>query len=49
VDVTVAAEQAAVDGGGGDGALCLRGQSEREGEEVWHSAQMSEGRWASRA
>jgi hypothetical protein len=34
-------------GGGGD--LCRRGQSEREGERVWQRAQMSEGRWASRA
>jgi hypothetical protein len=27
----------------------VRGQSEREGERVWQRAQMSEGRWASRA
>jgi hypothetical protein len=34
---------------GGGGALCMRGQSEREGERVWLRAQMGEGRWASRA
>jgi hypothetical protein len=34
---------------GGGGALCLRGQSEREGERVWQRAQMREGRWASRS
>jgi hypothetical protein len=34
---------------GGGGALYSRGQSEREGEGVWQRAQMSEGRWASRA
>jgi hypothetical protein len=34
---------------GGVGALCTRGQSEREGEGVWQRAQMSEGRWVSRA
>jgi hypothetical protein len=33
---------------GGGGALCTRGQSEREGERVWQRAQMGEGRWASR-
>jgi hypothetical protein len=27
----------------------MRGQSEREGKRVWQRAQMSEGRWASRA
>jgi hypothetical protein len=27
----------------------MHGQSEREGERVWQRAQMSEGRWASRA
>jgi hypothetical protein len=31
------------------GALCTRGQSEREGERVGHRAQMREERWASRA
>jgi hypothetical protein len=34
---------------GGGGALCTRGQSEREGERVWQRARMREGRWASRA
>jgi hypothetical protein len=34
---------------GGGGALCSRGQGEREGDGVWQRAQMSEGRWASRA
>jgi hypothetical protein len=34
---------------GGGGALCTRGQIEREGERVWQRAQMGEGRWASRA
>jgi hypothetical protein len=34
---------------GGGGASCTCGQSEREGERVWQKAQMSEGRWASRA
>jgi hypothetical protein len=34
---------------GGGRALCTRGQKEREGERVWQRAQMSEGRWASRA
>jgi hypothetical protein len=34
---------------GSGGAPCTRGQSEREGEGVWQRAQMSEGRWASRA
>jgi hypothetical protein len=34
---------------GGGGALCSHGQSEREGEGVWQRAQMSEGRWVSRA
>jgi hypothetical protein len=34
---------------GGGGALCTRGQSEREGERVWQRAQMSKGRLASRA
>jgi hypothetical protein len=34
---------------GGGGALCTRGQSEREGERVWQRAQMREGRWASKA
>jgi hypothetical protein len=34
---------------GGGEAPCTRGQSEREGERVWQRAQMSEGRWASRA
>jgi hypothetical protein len=33
----------------GGGALCSRGQSEIEGEGVWLRAQVSEGRWASRA
>jgi hypothetical protein len=35
-----------VDGGG---ALCSRGQSERDGEGAGQRAQMREGRWASRA
>jgi hypothetical protein len=34
---------------GGSRALYSRGQSEREGEGVWLRAQVSEGRWASRA
>jgi hypothetical protein len=34
---------------GGGGALCTRGQSEREGEKDWQRAQMSKGRWARRA
>jgi hypothetical protein len=34
---------------GDGGALCSRGQSEREGEGVWLRAQMREGRWARRA
>jgi hypothetical protein len=34
---------------GGGEALCTRGQSEREGEQVLQRAQMGEGRWASRA
>jgi hypothetical protein len=34
---------------GRGGAPCTRGQSEREGERVWQRAQMSDGRWASRA
>ena len=34
---------------GGGGAPCTRGQSKREGEGVWKRAQLSEGRWASRA
>jgi hypothetical protein len=34
---------------GGVGALCTCVQSEREGEGVWQRAQMSEGRWVSRA
>jgi hypothetical protein len=34
---------------GGSRALWSRVQSEREGEGVWLRAQMSEGRWASRA
>jgi hypothetical protein len=29
---------------GGGGALCSRGQSEREGERVWQTTQMREGR-----
>jgi hypothetical protein len=37
---------ASADGGG---TLCLRGQSEREGEGAGQRAQMREGRWASRA
>jgi hypothetical protein len=34
---------------GGGGALCSRGQSEREGERVGKKAQMRDERWASRA
>jgi hypothetical protein len=34
---------------GDGGALCSRGQSEREGERIWQRAQMREKRWASRA
>jgi hypothetical protein len=34
---------------GGGRAPYTLGQSEREGERVWQRAQMSEGRWASRA
>jgi hypothetical protein len=34
---------------GGGGALCTRGQSEREGEGAGQRAQMGEGMWASRA
>jgi hypothetical protein len=33
----------------GGGALYSRGQSEREGEGIWLRAQVSDGRWASRA
>jgi hypothetical protein len=34
---------------GGGGALCSRGQSEKEGEGTGQRAQMREGRWTSRA
>jgi hypothetical protein len=47
VDATVTAERAAVDGGWWRSSL--HAWAEREGERVWQGAQMSEGRWASRA